>query len=156
MKITTYQDGLAERDTIQLLVACFDIIHVDFRTGNHDSDQGLMTSSRTLFKSSVGKCHIQSILFIKRGQVWMWSSFVHSLKHPPHTHIHDTDGNKITGNLLLHQLYVRTFTTSSLSSIIQDFFGLNYSKITNNVNLLNCNLTIESICLKPPMVFGWF
>lgn len=56
MKITTYQDGLAERDAIQLLIACFDVIHVDFRTGNHNPDQCLMTSSNTLSKTNDGKC----------------------------------------------------------------------------------------------------
>lgn len=36
-----------ERDW-QLLIACFDIIHVDFRRGNHSSAQGLMTYPSTL------------------------------------------------------------------------------------------------------------
>ena len=42
------QDGLTERDAIQLLIACFDVIHVNFRAGNHNPDQCLMTSSNTL------------------------------------------------------------------------------------------------------------
>lgn len=52
MKTTTYHDGLAKRDTIQLLIACFDVIHVDFRTGNHNPGQYLMTCSNTLSKTS--------------------------------------------------------------------------------------------------------
>lgn len=41
------QDDLAERDTIQLLIACFGITHVNFKTGNHNYDQCLMTCSNT-------------------------------------------------------------------------------------------------------------
>lgn len=52
MIITTYQNGLTERDAIQLLIACFDIIHVDFRAGNHNPDQCLMTRSDTLSKTN--------------------------------------------------------------------------------------------------------
>lgn len=54
MKITTYQDGLAERDTVQLLIAGFDVVHVDLRTGDHDPGQDLVTRSSTLSKTSEG------------------------------------------------------------------------------------------------------
>lgn len=56
LKITAYQNGLAKRDTIQLLIAGFDVIHVDFRTRNHNPDQRLMPGSSTLSKTKDGEC----------------------------------------------------------------------------------------------------
>lgn len=67
MRITTYQDGLTERDAIQLLIACFDVIHVNFRAGNHNPDQCLMTSSNTLSETNDGKCPLYSKLTFKVG-----------------------------------------------------------------------------------------
>lgn len=67
MRITTYQDGLTERDAIQLLIACFDVIHVDFRAGNHNPDQCLMTSSNTLLKTNDDQCPLYSKPALKAG-----------------------------------------------------------------------------------------
>lgn len=57
LKSQTYQDGLAERDSILLLVKCFDIIHVDFRTGDHNPDQCLVASSSSLCRQTMISLH---------------------------------------------------------------------------------------------------